>query len=58
MGELWRVLFGSKPKAIRAPSAWARFGELMEKMERENMRFLVGRWSEARVVILSNVVHH
>jgi prevent-host-death family protein len=40
-------------KLIDALSARTRFGELMEKVEKENVRFLVSRRGKAKVVILS-----
>jgi len=40
-------------KLIDALSARTRFGELMEKAEKENTRFLVSRRGKAKVVILS-----
>jgi prevent-host-death family protein len=40
-------------KLIDALSARTRFGELMDKVEKENVRFLVSRRGKAKVVILS-----
>lgn len=41
------------PKFIDALSARTRFGELMNRVEKENARFLVSRRGKPKVVILS-----
>lgn len=40
-------------KLIDALSARTRFGELMERSEKENVRFLVSRRGKPKVVVLS-----
>ena len=40
-------------KLIDALSARTRFGELMESVEKKNVRYLVSRGGKAKVVILS-----
>jgi prevent-host-death family protein len=40
-------------KLIDALSARTRFGELMESVEKKNVRYLVSRRGKAKVVILS-----
>lgn len=40
-------------KLIDALSARTRFGELMESVEKKNIRYLVSRRGKAKVVILS-----